>query len=440
MRLVYEKEKCIGCGNCVVVCPLNLSLDVRAMGGKGGVKVRVRDGYAELEECPVCGVCVRFCPFGALRVEAKEVREFEKSEAIFEEVREEVEEKKVEKKVEITYEINRELLRKIQIVGECMTTGLLRRIFEEDMEITPAEIRNLISVFERKGNVFGILEEQIISNDFCSLCGACVASCGKDAIEIRDRPILVKDCVNCASCIVRCPKTSFLDVEPNGEIGVYLAKGKFGGVISSLFAYALDKGIIECAIVTDGEKPILATKKDEVINCAEKFSIVPNVSMLKEALKIGFGSIGVLGVPCNVLAFRKFEKLGMKQIKLIVGLFCPRGSYKKRVPLACKLCTDFYAEFADVSVSHIAEEGWNLIITRTEFGEEIVKSASREGYLKIGDPGEEIVQKFRKFAEKKKETGEKNRQELLKRFESFEKAVQQLGALNVRYLSGGRVW
>ncbi len=443
MRLVYEKEKCIGCGNCVVVCPLNLSLDVRAMGGKGGVKVRVKDGYAEVEECPVCGVCVRFCPFGALRVEAKEVREFEKSEAIFEEVKEEVEEKKVEKKVEIKYELNRELLRRIQIVAECLSTGLLRRIFEEDVEITPAEIRNLISVFERKGNVFGILEEQIISNDFCSLCGACVASCGKDAIEIRDRPVLVKDCVNCASCIVRCPKTSFLDVKPNEEIGVYLAKGKFGeghGVITSLFAYALDKGIIDCAIVTDGEKPIMATKREEVLNCAEKFSIVPNVSMLKEALKIGFNSIGVLGVPCNVLAFRKFEKLGMRQIKLIVGLFCPRGSYKKRVPLACKLCTDFYAEFADISVSHIAEEGWALVITRTEFGEEIVKSASREGYLRIGDPGEEIVQKFRRFAEKKRETGEKNRQELLKRFDSFEKAVQQLGALNVRYLSGGRVW
>ncbi len=446
MRLIYEKEKCVGCGNCVVVCPLNLSLDVRAMGGKGGgISVKVKDGYAEVEECPLCGICVRFCPFGALRIETKPVKEFERSEEIFEEVKEEVEEKKVEKKVEITYKINRELLRRIQIVAECMSTGLMRRLFEEDVEITPAEMRNLIEVFERRGDVFGILEEQIISNDFCSLCGACVASCGKDAIEIRDVPVLVKECSNCASCIVRCPKTSLIDVEPNGEVGVYLAKGKFGdekrhGVITSLLAYALDKGVIECAIVTDGEKPILATKTEELLNCAEKFSIVPNVSMLKEALKIGFGSIGAVGVPCNVLAFRKFERLGTKQLKLIISVFCPRGSYKGKVPLACKLCTDFYGEFADISVSHITEEGWALLITRTEFGEELVKSASREGYLRIGDPGDEILQKFRKFAEKKKETGEKNRQELLKKFDSFEKAVQQLGALNVRYLSGGRVW
>ncbi len=446
MRLVYEKEKCVGCGNCVVVCPLNLSLDVRAMGGKGGgIRVKVKDGYVEVEECPLCGVCVKYCPFGALRIEGKGFKEFSKEEEIFEEVKEEVEEKKVEKEVEISYTLNPELLRRIQVVGECLSTGLLRRLFEEDVEITPAEMRNLIEVFERRGDVFGILEEQIISNDFCSLCGACAASCGKDAIEIRDVPVLVKDCVNCASCIVRCPKTALVEMEPNEEIGIYLAKGKFGdekrhGVISSLLAYALDKGVIECAIVTDGEKPILATKSEEVLGCAEKFSIVPNVSMLKEALKIGFGSIGVVGAPCNVLAFRKFEKLGTKQIKLIVGVFCPRGSYKKKVPLACKLCTDFYAEFADVSVSHITEEGWALVITRTEFGEEIVKSASREGYLRIGDPGEEIVQKFRKFAEKKKETGEKNRQELLKKFDSFEKAVHQLGALNVRYLSGGRVW
>ncbi len=393
MRLVYDKEKCIGCGNCVVVCPLNLSLDVRAMGGKGGIRVRVKDGYVELEECPLCGVCVRFCPFGALRIEAKQFKEFEKEEEIFEEVKEEVEEKKEEKSVEISYRINQEILRRIQIVGECMSTGLLRRLFEEDVDITPAEIRNLIEVFERRGDVFGILEEQIISNDFCSLCGACVASCGKDAIEIGDRPVLVKDCVNCASCIVRCPKTSLVRVEPNEEIGIYLAKGKFGdesrhGVIASLFAYALEKGIIECAIVTDGEKPILATKTEELMGSAEKFSIVPNVSMLKEALKIGFGSIGVVGAPCNALAFRKFEVLGTKQIKFIVSVFCPRGSYKKKVPLACKLCTDFYGEFADVSVSHITEEGWALIITRTEFGEELVKAASREGYLRIGDPGE----------------------------------------------------
>lgn len=446
MRIIYDKEKCVGCGNCVVVCPLNLSLDVRAMGGKGGgISVKVRDGYVEVEECPCCGLCVKFCPFGALRIETKEVKEFEKSEEIFEEVKEEVEEKKVERIVEIGYKINHELLRRIQVVAECLSTGLMRRIFEEDVELAPAEMGNLIEVFERRGDVFGILEEQIIVNDFCSLCGACVASCGNDAIEIRDVPVLVKDCVNCASCIVRCPKTSLVNVEPNGEIGIYLAKGKFGdekrhGVISSLLAYALDKGIIECAIVTDGEKPMLTTKADEVLNCAEKFSIVPNVSVLKEALKIGFSSIGAVGVPCNVLAFRKFEKLGTKQLKLIIGLFCPRGSYKGKVPLACKLCTDFYAEFADISVSHIAEEGWGLIITRTEFGEELVKSASREGYLKIGDPGEEIIEKFRRFAEKKKETGERNRQELLKKFDSFEKAVQQLGALNVRYLSGGKIW
>ena len=444
MRLIYIKDRCVGCGNCVTVCPLNLSLDVRAMGGKGGgISVKVRDGYAEVEECPVCGLCVKFCPFGALKIEVKTAKEFEKTETIFEEAREEVVEKKVEKEVKIEYEVNRELLRKIQIVSECMSTGIMRRIFEGDIDITPAEVRNLIEVFERRGDVFGILEEQVISNDFCSICGACVAACGEDAIEIKDTPILVKDCSNCASCIVRCPKTSLVKVESGEERGIYLAKGKFGderrhGVISSLFAYSLEKGVIDCAIVTDGKRPVIATSADDVIKCPEKFSIVPVVSALKDAQKIG-NSIGVLGLPCSVLAFRKFKVLGAG-IKLIIGIFCPRGNYRGRVPLACKLCTDFYAEYSDISVSHIAEDGWALVITRTEIGEELLRSASREGYIRIVEAGEDVIDKFRRFADKKRETGERNRRELLKRFESFEKAVHQLGALNVRYLSGGRIW
>jgi len=444
MKLIYEKEKCVGCGNCVIVCPLNLSLEVRAKGGKGGNVVKVKDGTLEVEECPVCGLCVRFCPFNALKLETNTIKEFERSIEIFEETKEKVEKKKEVKKKIKKYSLNSELVRKIEIYIECLSTGLLRRIFEESAEITQAEIKNLIDVFERRGDVFGILEEQIIENDLCSLCGACYSACPEDAIEIKDVPTLVRECSNCAACIVRCPKTSLVEIEPNGEISIYLAKGKFGdekkhGVITSILAYALDKGIIDCAIYSDGEKPVLSTKSDELYDVSEKFSICPNVAMLKEAVKSGLKSIGVVGAPCNVLAFRKFQKLGFNGIKFIIGVFCPRGSYRGKVPLACKLCTDFFAEFSDISVSHTSEDGWAIVITRTEVGEELVKSASREGYLRIGDAGD-LIEKYRKFASKKEETGKKNRLELLKKFDNFEKAVKQLGALNVRYLSGGKVW
>ena len=117
MRLIYEKEKCVGCGNCVIVCPLNLSLEVRAKGGKGGNVVKVKDGTLEIEECPVCGLCVRFCPFNALKLEADTVKEFEKSIEIFEESsKEKVEKKKkeVKKKVE-RYSLKDEFVKKIEL-------------------------------------------------------------------------------------------------------------------------------------------------------------------------------------------------------------------------------------------------------------------------------------------------------------------------------------
>lgn len=445
MRLIYEKEKCVGCGNCVIVCPLNLSLEVRAKGGKGGNVVKVKDGTLEVEECPVCGLCVRFCPFNALKLEADTVKEFEKSIEIFEETKEKVEKKKkeVKKKVE-RYSLKSEFVKKIETYIDCLSTGLLRRVFEGRAEITRAEIKNLMDVFEKRGDVFGILEEQIIEKDLCSLCGACYSACPDDAIEIKDVPTLVGKCSNCAACIVRCPKTSLVKVEPNNEISVYLAKGKFGdekrhGVIKSLLAYALDKGIVDCVIYSDGEKPVLSTKSDELENVSEKFSISPNVAMLKKAVKSGLKSMGVVGSPCSVLAFRKFQMLGFDGIKFIIGVFCPRGSYKGKVPLACKLCTDFFAEFSDISVSHTSENGWAIVITRSDVGEELIKSASREGYVRVGDAGD-LIEKYRKFASKKVETGKKNRDELLKKFSNFEDAVNQLGALNVRYLSGGKVW
>jgi len=135
MKLIYEKEKCVGCGNCVIVCPLNLSLEVRAKGGKGGNVVKVKDGTLEVEECPVCGLCVRFCPFNALKLETNIVKEFEKSIEIFEETKEKVEKKKEVKKKIRKYSLNSELVRKIEIYIECLSTGLLRRIFEESAEI-----------------------------------------------------------------------------------------------------------------------------------------------------------------------------------------------------------------------------------------------------------------------------------------------------------------
>jgi len=57
--LVYETEKCMGCGMCVIVCPHGV-FDINE--GKAFI--------TDKESCMECGACVMNCPAGAIEVKA----------------------------------------------------------------------------------------------------------------------------------------------------------------------------------------------------------------------------------------------------------------------------------------------------------------------------------------------------------------------------------
>jgi len=128
-----------------------------------------------------------------------------------------------------------------------------------------------------------------------------------------------------------------------------------GGIVTSLFAYALDAGIIDGAIVAANKEfyakhpskciqdssnfdmiepwrpiPAIVTTKAELLAAAgTKYNISPNIALLKEATRsFGLDKVGIVGTPCQMQAVRKAQlyPIGMRDvgasIALAVGIFC----------------------------------------------------------------------------------------------------------------------
>ena len=84
-KLVIYENLCNGCGNCVIICPPNISRSIEASGGKGpstdDVVLKMRDGIvaemslgfcrrfeeaSEEVKSEPCRLCIDACPFKAI--------------------------------------------------------------------------------------------------------------------------------------------------------------------------------------------------------------------------------------------------------------------------------------------------------------------------------------------------------------------------------------
>jgi coenzyme F420 hydrogenase subunit beta len=215
---------------------------------------------------------------------------------------------------------------------------------------------------------------------------------------------------------------------------------QYGGVVTTLMTYALEKGRIESAILTtqgDAFSPQgwEARDTEAITQCAgSRYTASGSLSVLNRALKEGRRNLGVVGLPCQMTALANMteswaEPEGLdERIMIKIGLFCtwaldyrnlneflegegvkgpflkcdippppaeifqvqaqegwrefPLSKIRPYVQKGCLLCEDMTAEKSDISVG--AVEGldeWNTVILRTERGSRLFKHAVKDGWI-----------------------------------------------------------
>lgn len=323
--------------------------------------------------------------------------------------------------------------------------------------------------------VFGANEllEDVFEKNLCIGCGACTYLCPYFRSYRGKTAILFPCNLTQGRCWAYCPKVEVdlddlserffgrsYEADPLGfhrsvkisKAGRQVSEGTFqaGGTVSALMSFALSKGYISAAALTDREGlrpvPRLVQSPDDILRCSSsKYTASPTLSALNQAINEGHNQIGVVGTPCQVLAIAQMRSnpMGDKDfsdpVSLVVGLFCtwavdfrefdafiseriegsritkvdippppaeimevytdngkieiPLDEIRELVPNTCSYCTDMTAEFSDISVGVLeGRPDMNTIITRTERGEKIVDEARKEGFLILDDIGKENLE------------------------------------------------
>lgn len=248
-------------------------------------------------------------------------------------------------------------------------------------------------------------------------------------------------------------------------------KSQDGGIASAILIYALEENIIDGTIVAgDGDEPWMAepkiaTTKKEILKAAgTKYTMCPNLSLIKEATRsYGLEKIATIGTPCQVMGMRKMQAypMGLRnvtdKIALSIGIYCmenfPYESLKTficdkagttpahvtkmniskgklfikhngakdayAIPIkethgyeqsGCNYCLDYVAELSDFSCGSVgAKDGWSTIIKRTDKGNNIINDAVEKGVLEVTETNEGKfgLEMLRKLSVNKKKKNQK---------------------------------
>ena len=208
-----------------------------------------------------------------------------------------------------------------------------------------------------------------VKNNLCVGCGICTTSCPTNSIKMivtKGQHVPEVDyntCISdkgCKKCLTVCPGIevalkgigdncfSQVKAEYKEKTGYYYSsysgysldneirfRSASGGLVTQFLIFLLEKGYISGAIVTtfDNNQPlmsktIIAHSKEELI--AAKSSKYAPVSFenIIEQIKIKEGQFIIVGLPCHIHGFRKYENIDKKFKEKIfgyLGLYCSGG-------------------------------------------------------------------------------------------------------------------
>ncbi len=307
------------------------------------------------------------------------------------------------------------------------------------------------------------LEEKVISQDLCAACGACLSLCPY-LRSWKGRVVKLDNCdLEEGRCFAYCPRTEVdsdevyqkvfgksyeeIEIGPFRKIMMarardpqFTKKAQTGGVVSAFFDFALKEGMIQSGIMTPRDRELLPQGKiirnrKEVLSCAgSSYVSGPTLEALNKGPWKGKERIGIVGLPCQVLALARMKasklekKTPIDRVDLVIGLFCTwaleykpftaflkkrvngvpvkklnitppperilevtAGTQFYRIPVddirdfirsSCRVCLDMTAELSDLSVGTVeGKEGWNTVIVRTVMGVDLLRRAKKAGII-----------------------------------------------------------
>ncbi len=218
---------------------------------------------------------------------------------------------------------------------------------------------------------FKDLITEVQEKGICGKCGGCVSFCSAEelnalAIAEDGSPRFIDEerCLKCGICYLICPQIKALNNELKEQLGWKAPIGSYrkltsarttdrevrnactdGGVVTSLLIYALNKNLIQGAIVSKKigpflRQPMLVTQPEELIDAAGshfdktlhleeiggKYSTYSPVIREIESIGTDFlKSVALVGTPCQIYSLRKMQLLNVIPadiITLTIGLFC----------------------------------------------------------------------------------------------------------------------